>query len=133
MTADLKAAAQADRLTGVQLPLAAGGGAPTGPTASARVNGVVAAIAALPTAGVSWEDYEDIGRALVALIFVLTAYSLVADAPDRLVIMSRSTFEARIAAERIAAARETLDIMECPAPTWRGLFRDERPTPINPM
>lgn len=64
MTADLKAAVQADRLTGVQRPLAAVGGAPTGPTASARVNGVVAAIAALPTAGVSWEDYEDIGRAL---------------------------------------------------------------------
>lgn len=72
-------------------------------------------------------------RALVAIIAVLTAYSLVADAPDRLVIMSRADFERRIAAERIAAARQTLEAMECPAPSWRGMFRQQRPTPINPM
>lgn len=71
--------------------------------------------------------------ALVALIALLTAYSLVADAPERMVLMSRAQFEQRITEARIAAAREALDAMECPAPTWRGMFRDQRPTPINPM
>lgn len=71
--------------------------------------------------------------ALVAVIALLTAYSLVADQPERMVVMSRADFERRIAAERIAAARQTLEAMECPAPSWRGMFRNQRPTPINPM
>lgn len=58
---------------------------------------------------------------LVAFIAVLLAYSLVADVSDRVVVMSRDTFEATIQQERIQAAREAMEARECIG-TWRDLF-----------
>jgi hypothetical protein len=61
---------------------------------------------------------------LVAVIALLTAFSLVNDIPDRVVVMSRAEFEKTIAAERIRAAQEALDAKECA--NWRGLFIERK-------
>ena len=61
---------------------------------------------------------------LVALIAVLAAYSLVADQSDRVVVMSRTQFEAHVTAERIQAAKEAMEARECVG-NWRDLFHNE--------
>ena len=63
-------------------------------------------------------------QVLVAIAVIGTAYGLVADEADRVVVMSRATFEQTIAAERIKAAQEILNATECRG-NWRDLFRDE--------
>jgi len=54
-----------------------------------------------------------IARWLAAVVVILTAYSCVADIPERQVVMSREAFEKRLQDERIKAARAALDAKEC--------------------
>ncbi len=79
-------------------------------------------------------DYKDLGRpssmppaladlclAIVALVAVLTVYSLVADEPSRqIVVMTKASMQREIQAERIKAAREVMEATEC-----RGNWRDQ--------
>ena len=62
---------------------------------------------------------------LCAVIAVLTAFSLVNDVSDRLVVMSRAEFERQVAAERIKAAQEAMEARECTG-TWRDLLREPK-------
>lgn len=62
--------------------------------------------------------------ALVALIAVLTAYSLIADDESRMVVMSSAQFEQTIAAERIKAAQEMAEAVGTCG--WRDLFREPK-------
>ena len=71
-------------------------------------------------------------RVMIAIIVIGTAYGLVTDEPDRMVVMSRATFERRIADERIEAARLAMDAVRplvCPDPQWRDLFPPRRLNP----
>lgn len=82
-------------------------------------------------------DFKDLGKpssmppmlvdlclALVALVALLTVYSLVADEPSRqIVVTTRATMAKEIAAERIKAAQEMMRATEC---TWRDAYRAER-------
>ena len=66
----------------------------------------------------------DLCLALVALVAVLVAYSMVADEPSRqIVVTTRASLDQQIAAERIKAAQEMARATEC---TWRDAFREER-------
>lgn len=62
---------------------------------------------------------------LCALIAVLSAYSLVADQADRVVVMSRAAFEQTIQQERIKAAQEMAEAMACDN-SWRSMFREPK-------
>jgi hypothetical protein len=68
----------------------------------------------------------DLCSGLVAVIVVLTAYSMVSDTPERqVVITTRAAIDKQIAEQRIAAAREAMEAREC-ANNWRDLFRPEQ-------
>lgn len=60
---------------------------------------------------------------LCAVIVLLLAYSVVSDIPDRVVVMSRATFDAHVAAERIKAAQDVMDAVGTCG--WRDLFYNE--------
>jgi len=64
-------------------------------------------------------------QVLIAIAVIGTAYGLVADEADRVVVMSRAEFERQIAQQRIQAAREAMDARECMG-NWRDLFRPEQ-------
>lgn len=61
-------------------------------------------------------------QVLLAIVVVGTAYGLVADDSDRMVVMSRAEFDRQVAAERIKAAQEAMEARECVG-NWRDLFR----------
>lgn len=65
-------------------------------------------------------------QVLVAVAVLGTAYGLVADEADRVVVMSRATFEQTIAAERIKAATEMAEAIDPGTCGWRDAFREER-------
>ena len=64
-------------------------------------------------------------KVLVGVIVIGTAYGMVADEADRVVVMSRATFEAHVAAERIQAAKEAMEARECVG-NWRDLFHEPK-------
>lgn len=72
-------------------------------------------------------------NALVAIIVVLTGYSVVADEPDRKVItitMPLDTYIEAIEGARLEAALDTAEALEpepCPDPSWKDLFRETPP------
>ncbi len=59
-------------------------------------------------------------QVLITVAVLGTAYGLVADEADKVVVMKRSTFEQTVAQERIKAAREVMEATEC-----RGNWRDQ--------
>lgn len=67
-------------------------------------------------------------KVLVGVIVIGTAYGMVADEADRVVVMSRATFEQTIAAERIKAATEMAEAVTPGTCGWRDQF-DERRQP----
>lgn len=77
---------------------------------------------------------------LVAAIFLLAAYGLVIDEPDRMVVMSRAEFDRATLDARIAGALEAFTIAQqereeaaskrC---TWKDLFTDPRGQSRAPM
>ena len=69
----------------------------------------------------------DLCLALVALVAVLVAYSMVADEPSRqIVVTTRASLDKQIAAERIKAAQEMAEAVQPGACGWRDVFREER-------
>ena len=82
-------------------------------------------------------DFKDLGKpasmppmlvdlclALVALVALLTVYSLVADEPSRqIVVTTKASMQRELQQERIKAAREMMRATEC---TWRDAYREER-------
>ena len=65
-------------------------------------------------------------RVLVALIVVGTAYGVVVDEADRMVLMSRAEFERHVAAQRIQAAQEMAEAIDPGTCGWRDLFDPRR-------
>ena len=65
----------------------------------------------------------DLCLALVALVAVLTAYALIADEPERQIVV---TTRAAIARERIDAARQMADAIQPGVCSWRDAYREER-------
>lgn len=63
---------------------------------------------------------------LVALIAVLTAYALVADSSERVVVMSRAKFEREIREQRIQAAQEMAEAVTPGECGWRDLYDAKR-------
>ena len=69
----------------------------------------------------------DLCLALVALVAVLTVYALVADTPERqIVVTTRASFDQQIAAERIKAAQEMAEAVTPGACGWRDLYDAKR-------
>jgi hypothetical protein len=62
-------------------------------------------------------------KTLIVAVAAVAGYALVTD--DRPVFMLTSTFNARIQAERITAARDAIDATEPQECTWRSLYREE--------
>lgn len=61
-------------------------------------------------------------KVLIAIAVIGTAYGLVADEADRVVVMSRVEFDKTVAQERIKAAQEVMDAVgTC---TWRDQFSE---------
>lgn len=67
-------------------------------------------------------------KVLIGVIVVATAYGLVVDDESRMVVMSRASFEAHVAAERIQAAQEMAEAVTPGTCGWRDAF-DERRQP----
>lgn len=63
-------------------------------------------------------------KVLVAVIVIGTAYGMVADEADRVVVMSRAEFDKQIAQERIKAAQEMAEAVNTCG--WRDAYREER-------
>ena len=68
---------------------------------------------------------KHICQVLIAVALVGTAYGLVADEADRVVVMSRAQFEREIAEQRIQAAKEAMEARECLG-NWRDLFSEPK-------
>ena len=69
----------------------------------------------------------DLCLALVALVAVLTVYALVADTPERqIVVTTKASMQREIQAERIKAAQEMAEAVQPGACGWRDAFREER-------
>ena len=65
-------------------------------------------------------------QVLLAIVVIGTAYGLVADEADRVVVMSRSTYEQTIREQRIQAAQEMAEAVTPGECSWRDAFRPER-------
>lgn len=65
-------------------------------------------------------------QVLIAIAVIGTAYGLVADEADKVVVMSRSTYEQTIREQRIQAAQEMAEAVQPGACGWRDAFREER-------
>lgn len=65
-------------------------------------------------------------QVLIAIAVVGTAYGLVADEADKVVVMSRAEFEREIQQQRIQAATEMAEAVTPGECGWRDAFRPER-------
>ncbi len=69
----------------------------------------------------------DLCLAIVALVAVLTVYSLVADEPSRqIVVMTKASMQREIQAERIKAAQEMAEAVQPGSCGWRDLYDEKR-------
>jgi hypothetical protein len=70
----------------------------------------------------------DLCLGLVALVAVLTVYALVADTPERqIVVTTKATQQREIQQERIKAAQEVMAATECRS-NWRDQFIEPKRT-----
>ena len=69
----------------------------------------------------------DLCLALVALVAVLTVYALVADTPERqIVVTTKAAQQREIQQERIKAAQEMAEAVQPGACGWRDLYDVKR-------
>ena len=65
-------------------------------------------------------------KCMLVVIAIGTAYGVVVDEADRMVLMSRAEFERHVAAQRIQAAQEMAEAIDPGTCGWRDLFDPRR-------